>query len=79
MVLEDLFFTTHPPIFLPVHTRFYPPKWQVDGSFHKAMTTCQLSFTQCYLNIKQCKIQHILSPPGVVHWVTRLNGGLGEQ
>ena len=24
-------------IFLPVHIRFYPSKWQVDGSLHKAM------------------------------------------
>ena len=31
-------FFTHPPIFLPVHIRFYPSKWRVDGSVHKAMT-----------------------------------------
>ena len=28
---------THQPIFLPVHIRFYPSKWRVDGSLHKAM------------------------------------------
>ena len=48
MVLEDLFlllhFYTRPqPVhnpsstFLPVHIRFYPSKWQVDGSLDKAM------------------------------------------
>ena len=26
-----------PPVFLPVHNSFYPSKWQVDGSLHKAM------------------------------------------
>ena len=25
-------------IFLPVHIRFYPSKWRVDGSLHEAMT-----------------------------------------
>ena len=30
-------FFTHPPIFLPVHKGFYPSKWQVDRSLHKAM------------------------------------------
>ena len=28
--------TTSPPIFLPIHNGFYPSKWQVDGSLHKA-------------------------------------------
>ena len=40
MVFEDLFapsFFTRPPIFLPVHIRFYPSKWRVDESRHKAM------------------------------------------
>ena len=40
MVLEDLFapsFFYRPPIFLPVRIRFYPSKWRVDGSLHKAM------------------------------------------
>ena len=50
MVLEDILFgrhffapsffypsTTCPPIFLPVHIRFYPYKWRVDGFLHKAM------------------------------------------
>ena len=32
-----LHFFTRPPIFLPVHIRFYLSKWRVDGSLHKAM------------------------------------------
>ena len=30
-------FFTRPPIFLPIHSRFYPFKWRVDGSLHKAV------------------------------------------
>ena len=41
MVLEDFFdlsfFTRPPDIFLPVHNWFYPSKWTVNGSLHKAM------------------------------------------
>ena len=45
MVLEaffwllHFFYPVHNPssIFLPVHIRFYPSKWQVDGSLDKAM------------------------------------------
>ena len=48
MVLEDPFLlfhffypsTTRPPIFLPVHIRFYPSLGRVDGSLHKAMCLC---------------------------------------
>ena len=43
MVLEDFFCsviaylsTTHPPIFLPIHIGFYPSKWRVVRSLHKA-------------------------------------------
>ena len=32
-------FFTSPSIFLPVHNGFYPSKWRVDGSLHKAMFT----------------------------------------
>ena len=32
-----LHFFTRPPIFLPVHIRFYPSKWRMDGFLHKAM------------------------------------------
>ena len=35
-------FFTRPPIFLPVHIRFYPSKWWVDGSLHKAMVHLDL-------------------------------------
>ena len=34
--------TTRPPIFLPIRNGFYPSKWQVDGSLHKAMPTIHL-------------------------------------
>ena len=41
MVFEDLFcsfiFTRPPCIFIPIHICFYPSKWRVDGSRHKAM------------------------------------------
>ena len=40
IVLKTFFalsFFTRPPIFLPVHNGFYPSKWRVDGSLHKAM------------------------------------------
>ena len=37
----DLFLLLHvsarPVVFLPVHNRFYPSRWWVDGSLHKAM------------------------------------------
>ena len=35
-------FFTRPPIFLPVHIRFYLSKWRVDGSLHKAMVPALL-------------------------------------
>ena len=50
MVLEDLFlllhFFTRPPIFVLVHVRFYPSKWRVDGSLHKAMHMPQIGHLQ---------------------------------
>ena len=30
-------FFIHPPIFLPVHNKFYPSKWQLDWSLHEVM------------------------------------------
>ena len=30
-------FYTRPPIFLHIHNGFYPSKWRVDRSLHKAM------------------------------------------
>ena len=52
MVLEDLFllllhFFTRSPIFLPANIRFYPFKWRVDGSLHKAMLVARL---RCVVN-----------------------------
>ena len=51
MVLEDLFlflhFFTRPPIFLPVHIRFYPFKRWVDGSLHKAILATTDAVSQC--------------------------------
>ena len=38
----------HPPTFLPVHNGYYPSKWRVNGSLHKAV---------CH----QCKHQYLLS------------------
>ena len=61
MVLEDflfLNFVTHPPIFLPIHIRFYPSKWRVDGSLHKAMLC---SFC---LHCDGVKTLKCVSPPG---------------
>ena len=48
MVLEDLFYpsTTCPPIFLPVHIRFYPSKWWVGGSLHKAMVQSKANWVE---------------------------------
>ena len=47
MLLEGRFY--HPPIFLPVHIRFYPSKWWVDRSLHKAMLSPLLLRTLKYI------------------------------
>ena len=44
-----LHFFTRPPIFLPVHIRFYPSKWWVDGSLHKVMFPLLAHFLSCDL------------------------------
>ena len=53
MVLEHLFlllhFFTRPSIFLPIHNCFYPSKWRVDGSLHKAME-CIMVASYCLSN-----------------------------
>jgi len=36
-------FFTRPPIFLPVHFRFYPSKWRVAWSLYKAMPVSHMS------------------------------------
>ena len=43
------------PIFLPVHNSFYPSKWRVDGSLHKAMTSNSMDYMQ--LSSKESRLQ----------------------
>ena len=58
MPWEELFakFVICPPIFLPVHNRFYPSKWRVDGSLHKYVSQPQSSVG---LNSGQEEICHV--------------------
>ena len=50
-------FFTRPPIFLPVHIRFYPSKWQVDRSLHKAMVLSEMcKYSKMYILLTTCLI-----------------------
>jgi hypothetical protein len=42
---------SRPPIFLPVHIRFNPSKWRVDGPLHKAIS--------CYILYQQSPVPSI--------------------
>ena len=58
---------TRPPIFLPVHIRFYPSKCRMDGSQHKAMFQEDTFNQSCPLEIIDRIIQ------GMENFVTPLN------
>ena len=59
-------FFTRPPIFLPVHVRFYPSKWQVDGSLHKAMPSL-------FYNIESYKAWIIIDGSKILFWYINCN------
>ena len=42
------YLSTHPVIFQPAHNGFYPSKWLVGGSLHKAMIAICLVIQFCY-------------------------------